>query len=91
MIDKNITREELIKKFGKHSKDVGSCEVQIALLSQRIHQVSDHLKKSSKDYHSQRGLLRMVSKRRTLLSYLKKNDEPSFQNVQKALKEHGYL
>lgn len=84
-------KEKLVIAFGRTPKDVGSSEVQIAVLSERIKQISLHLKTAKKDYHSQRGLLGMVSKRRTFLNYLKKNKAQSYENVLKALKEHGYM
>jgi small subunit ribosomal protein S15 len=90
MIRKEI-KEKLIKAFGKSTKDVGSSEVQIALLSERIRQISEHLKKAPKDYHSQRGLLMLVGRRRTFLNYLEKNDLKGFGKVQQNLKENGYL
>jgi small subunit ribosomal protein S15 len=83
-------KEQIIKAFGKSPKDVGSCEVQIALLSERIRQISEHLKVARKDYHSQRGLLLLVGKRRTFLNYLKKNNKTSYEKVLQSLKEHGY-
>lgn len=84
-------KEKLVKAFGRSSKDVGSCEVQVAMLSERIKQISLHLKSAKKDYHSQRGLLSMVSRRRTFLNYLKKNQTQNYENVLKSLKEHGYM
>ncbi|MFA5305875.1 MAG: 30S ribosomal protein S15 [Candidatus Babeliales bacterium] len=86
MIAKEI-KEQIIKGFAKSPRDVGSVEVQIALLSERIRQISEHLKKSPKDFHSQRGLLQLVGKRRRFAAYLEKNDKESFEKVQKALKE----
>lgn len=85
------TKEKLIKAFGKSANDVGSSEVQIALLSERIRQISEHLKKSPKDFHSQRGLLMLVGKRRVFFRYLEKNDLKGLGKVQQNLKEHGYL
>ena len=90
MINKEI-KEKLIKVFGISPNDVGSSQVQIALLSERIRQVSEHLKKFSKDFHSQRGLLLMVGKRRSFLNYLKKNDTIGHQKVVQSLKEHGLM
>jgi small subunit ribosomal protein S15 len=84
-------KEKLIKTFGKSPKDVGSCEVQIAIFSERIRQISEHLKAAKKDHHSQRGLLNLVGRRRTFLNYLKKNDLKSYENVLGSLKEHGYI
>ena len=67
-------KAEIIKEFGRKEGDTGSPEVQIAILTARINELNDHLKVHKKDHHSRRGLLKMVGKRRNLLSYLKKND-----------------
>lgn len=72
-----LTQEEknkIIKKYNLHEADTGSPEVQVALLSEEIKQLLAHLKKHVKDMHSKRGLLKMVSKRRSLLNYLKKEN-----------------
>ena len=72
-----LTQEEklkVIKKYKLHETDTGSPEVQIALLTEEIERLLLHLKKHSKDFHSKRGLLKMVAKRRELLKYLKKED-----------------
>jgi small subunit ribosomal protein S15 len=90
MITKEV-KEQLIKSFAQSPHDVGSTEVQIALLSERIRQISEHLKKSPKDVHSERGLLQLVGKRRRIAAYLEKNDKESFEKVQKTLKEHRYI
>jgi small subunit ribosomal protein S15 len=74
-------KEEIIKKFATHENDTGSPEVQVAILSERIAQLSEHLKTHKKDNHSRRGLLQMVGKRRRLLSYLKKKDEVRYQEL----------
>ena len=79
-----ITREkkaELIKKFGKNEKDSGATEVQIAILTEEINNLTEHLKEHTHDYHSKRGLQMMVGKRRSLLDYLKKNDVVSYRKV----------
>lgn len=65
---------ESINRFRKHETDTGSSEVQISLLTERINQLSDHFKVHKKDHHSRRGLLKIVSKRRRLLDYLKRED-----------------
>lgn len=78
-------KENIIKKFGKHENDNGSPEVQIALLTARIQQLTDHLKKHKKDNHSRRGLLKLVGQRRRLMDYLKRTDEKSLENVKKEL------
>ena len=74
-----------IDEFQKHDKDTGSAEVQIALLTKRIKELSGHLKKNPKDNHSRRGLLQMVGKRRRFLQYLKREDEKSYTKIMKKL------
>ncbi len=73
MISKE-TKAELIKTYGRTPEDTGSPEVQIAILTYRINELTEHLKSNMKDHHSRRGLLKMVGKRRGLLDYLKAND-----------------
>ena len=68
-----------------HGKDTGSSEVQIAIISREIDELAKHLKKHAKDNHSRRGLLKMVSRRRSLLNYLKKEDEKRYKKVIKKL------
>ncbi len=67
-------KAELVEKFGKKAGDTGSPEVQIAILTERIRELTEHLKANNHDHHSRRGLLKMVGKRRGLLSYLKNKD-----------------
>ena len=67
-------KAEIIKEYGRTPNDTGSPEVQVALLTERINVLTEHLKEYKKDNHSRRGLLKMVGKRRGLLDYLKKND-----------------
>ncbi len=67
-------KEELIKTYQVHDSDTGSPEVQIAILTERINYLNEHLKINKKDHHSRRGLLKMVGQRRALLDYLKKKD-----------------
>jgi small subunit ribosomal protein S15 len=74
-------KQEIIKNFGRDEKDTGSSEVQIALLTERINELTEHLKVHKKDNHSRRGLLQMVGKRRNLLNYLSKNDLPKYREV----------
>lgn len=78
-------KEKVIKEFATHKTDTGSPEVQIALLTKEIQLLSKHLKKHPKDYHSRRGLLGMVSDRRRLLSYLKKESVRRYNKVAKKL------
>ena len=83
-----ITKEqksEVIKQFARSANDTGSPEVQIGVLTERIRQISEHLKKFSKDKHSRRGLVMLVWDRRSLLSYLKKRNNDSYQKVNKAI------
>ena len=65
-------KQELIGKYGRSGDDTGSAEVQVALLTERINSLTDHFRVHAKDFHGQRGLLRMVSQRRRLLEYLKR-------------------
>ena len=67
-------KQELVAKFGKGDSDTGSAEVQIAVLTDRINLLTQHLRTHSKDHHSRRGLLKMVGKRRRLLKYLESSD-----------------
>ena len=75
------TKQDIIKNFARDEKDTGSSEVQIALLTQRINELTEHLKVHKKDNHSRRGLLQMVGKRRNLLNYLAKNDLPKYREI----------
>lgn len=76
---------KLIKKFRTHESDTGSTEVQIAILSEEIERLADHLKKHPKDFHSKRGLLKMVAKRKKLLEWLKRGDEKRYTALAKTL------
>lgn len=76
-------KSKIIQKFKIHEKDTGSSEVQIAILTKQIDELTKHLKKHKKDFHSKRGLLKMVSRRRRLLGYLKEKDEKSYKRVVK--------
>ena len=83
-----ITKErkaELIKQFGKNEKDSGATEVQIALLTEEINNLTEHLKNHTHDFHSKRGLQMMFGKRRSLLDYLKKTDVVSYRKTIEAL------
>lgn len=71
-------KAQIIKSSRLHDADTGSPEVQVSILSEKIHKLSDHLKLHKKDNHSRRGLLQMVNKRRRLLSYLKRKDEERY-------------
>ena len=83
-----ITKErklELINKFGRTANDAGSPEVQIALLTERINELTEHLKANKNDHHSRRGLLKMVGQRRGLLAYLKKIDIERYRAIVEGL------
>lgn len=72
---------ELVGVHGKNEKDTGSPEVQIAMLTERILNLTQHLNKNKKDFSTRRGLLKMVSRRRRLLNYLMKNDMPRYRGI----------
>lgn len=78
-------KAKVTKEIKRHEKDTGSPEYQIALFTERIKKLTAHLKKNAKDFHSRRGLLKMVSKRKRLMNYLKKTDEKSFKAIVKKL------
>ena len=83
-----LTKEEkasIIKDFAKNEKDCGSAEVQVAILTKEIEELTTHLKEHKHDYHSNRGLLMKVGRRKKLLEYLKKNDVKSYREVIKKL------
>ena len=75
----------IIKKYKLHGEDTGSPEVQVAVFTEKIDELVKHLKKNKKDNHSRRGLLGMVSKRRRLLAYLKRQDEARYKKLTKRL------
>lgn len=79
-----ITQEkkaEIIKQYGRKDGDTGSTEVQVAILTERIRELTEHLQTHKKDHHSRRGLLKMVGKRRGLLDYLKKKDINAYREL----------
>ncbi len=78
-------KQEIIKTFGKKDGDTGSPEVQIALLTERIIELTAHLNTHKKDHHSRRGLLKMVGQRRSLLDYLRKKDVERYRELISAL------
>ena len=83
-----LTKEEkatIIKEFAKNDKDCGSAEVQVAILTKEINQLTEHMKEHKHDYHSNRGLLMKVGRRKKLLQYLKDNDVKSYREVIKKL------
>lgn len=85
MLDKN-TKEKIIQKYKTHPTDTGSSEVQIAILTEEIHQLTDHLKMHKKDFSSRRGLLKKVMDRRKLLRYLERENVERFEALTKRLK-----
>lgn len=76
-----MTKQEIIEKYARHEGDTGSPEVQIALLTERINHLNEHLKLHKKDHHSRRGLLKMVGQRRGLLNYLKEKDIERYRTI----------
>ena len=74
-------KSELIKKYARTEGDTGSAEVQIAILTEEIKQLTEHLKEHAHDYHSRRGLPKMVGKRRNLLNYLAKKDVERYRSI----------
>lgn len=82
-------KENVTKEIKRHEKDTGSPEYQIALFSETIKKLTTHLKKNPKDFHSRRGLLKMVSKRKKMLDYLKNTKEKSYKALIKKLNLKG--
>ncbi len=75
------TTEEIIQEYGQHDSDTGSPEVQVALLTQRISHLTEHLRTHKHDHHSRRGLLMLVGKRRRLLNYLRREDVERYRSL----------
>jgi len=84
-VDKDVI-EKIVKEFGKHEKDTGSPEVQIAILTAEIKNLTEHLKVHKHDYHNKRALLRMVGRRKKLLKYLREKD---FERYRKVIQKLG--
>tara|TARA_B100000214_G_C23796250_1_gene548195 strand:+ start:129 stop:398 length:270 start_codon:yes stop_codon:yes gene_type:complete len=82
-------KQKYVEQFGKDSKDTGSTEVQIAILTHRIRELTDHVNKHKKDHHTRRGLVQLVSKRKRLLKYIMKSDAESYLNLIKELSIRG--
>jgi len=82
-------KQEIIKKFGANEKDSGSAEVQIAMLTRKITELTEHMKNNKKDFSTKRGLLRMVGKRKGLLSYLKDKNLEVYRKLIKDLNIRG--
>ena len=78
-------KKEIIKKFAINEEDTGSPDVQVAILTKRIDVLTSHLAKNKKDYHSQRGLMLMVGRRKRLLAYLRKKDSTRYEAIIKNL------
>jgi small subunit ribosomal protein S15 len=78
-------KQELIKEFAQNSNDTGSADVQVAILTERIGNLTEHMKLHKKDFHSRRGLLVMVGQRRRLLDYLKREDNDRYEGLIKRL------
>lgn len=81
-----VVKSKIVQNFRLHEKDTGSADVQVALLTERINNLTEHLQKNNKDHSSRRGLLIMVAQRRRLLDYLHNTDAPRYQTVTKKLK-----
>jgi small subunit ribosomal protein S15 len=78
---KGVVKKDIVGKYARHAGDTGSPEVQIALLTERIAQLAEHLKAHPKDFHSRRGLLKMVGQRRRLLAYLERTDIAAYRRL----------
>lgn len=78
-------KESIVKKYAKSKNDTGSVEVQVAILTEEINTLTEHLKEHKKDFHSRRGLLKKVGRRRSLLNYLAKKDITRYREIIKAL------
>ncbi len=78
-------KSKIIKEYARDKSDTGSPEVQVAILTTRISELSEHMQVHKKDFHSRRGLLAMVAKRRKLLDYLRRNNEQGYKDLIKAL------
>ena len=85
MAQSAVRKNEIIEKFKTHGSDTGSSEVQIALLTDRIMDLTEHFKVHKKDHHSRQGLLKLVGQRRSLLDYLKKKDVNKYRTILKEL------
>ena len=86
---KKETKRELISKFSRNENDTGSTEIQIAMFSERIKNLTEHLKNHKKDNHTRRGLVKIVSKRKKLLNHLYKNNYEKYQSLIKELGLRG--
>lgn len=82
-------KQDIVKNFGKNERDTGSVEVQIALLTEKINELTEHLKNNPKDFSGKRGLLMMVGHRKSLLSYLKEKNLDDYRAILKKLNLRG--
>lgn len=78
---KQQQKQEIISKYQVHETDTGSADVQVAMLTERINRLSDHLKGNKKDYSSRRGLLKIIGQRKRLLAYIQKYDKPRYKEL----------
>ena len=85
MLENNLTKDKIISKFQKKTKDTGSSEVQIALLTKRINSLTEHFKQNKKDNHSRVGMIKLISRRKRLILYLKKKDFKKYEEIIKKL------
>jgi small subunit ribosomal protein S15 len=81
MVLQVVQKEQVVRQYQRSGKDTGSPEVQIALLTERINSLTEHFKTHVKDFHSRRGLLKLVSQRRKLLDYLKRKDADKYRDL----------
>ena len=81
MVTAKVAKTNIIEQFRDHQEDTGSARVQVALLTSRINQLTDHFRTHARDHHSRQGLLKLVSRRRKLLDYLKREDEQVYQQL----------
>jgi len=82
-------KQEIVEQFGRHDKDTGSPGVQVALLTERIQELTNHMQDHEKDYSSRRGLLKLVAQRKDLLKYLKQNDRERYLEILNELDIRG--
>ena len=85
MLENSLTKDKIINEFQKKAKDTGSSEVQNALLTKRINSLTEHFKSNKKDNHSREGMIKLISRRRRLLGYLKKRDLKRYEEIIKKL------
>jgi len=85
MVLEKMEKKTVIEKYKTHDKDTGSPQVQIAILTERINDLTEHFKVHKKDHHSRQGLLKLVNKRRRLLEYLKEENKSEYENIIKKL------